>query len=154
MVVLIKIGIQDILDQIKDFLKNIDWEELKEKARAFVKRLFEIINTILRDKEFWELLGKTVAEIVNYLFTIINEAVHDLDWKALGQAITTFLKNALETIDWALIRDTVVTLAKGLADMWNEVFADKHMLLMMLLLLTLTHLHGILISQIWQIPLH
>lgn len=123
----ISIGIQDILDKIKDFLKNIDWEKLKEQARAFVKRLFEIINTILRDKEFWELLGKTVAEIVNYLFTIINEAVHDLDWKALGQAITTFLKNALESIDWALIRDTVVTLAKGLADMWNEIFADKQL---------------------------
>lgn len=123
----IKVQVQDILDWMKDKLRDIDWDALQEKARNFVKRLFEIVNTVLRDKEFWATLGKTVGEIVNYLFAIINEAVHDLDWKALGQAITTFLKGALETIDWALIRDTVVTLAKGLADMWNEIFADKQL---------------------------
>lgn len=123
----IKVQVQDILDWMKDKLRDIDWDALQEKARNFVKRLFEIVNTVLRDKEFWAMLGKTVGEIVNYLFAIINEAVHDLDWKALGQAITTFLKGALETIDWALIRDTVVTLAKGLANMWNEIFADKQL---------------------------
>lgn len=123
----IQIAIQDILDKIKDWLKSIDWDWLKEKAREWVKKIFDVINTILRDKEFWQLLGKTVAELVNFLFTIINEAVHDLDWKALGQAIAEFIKNALENLDWALIRDTVVTLAKGLATTWNEIFADKQL---------------------------
>ena len=123
----IKIAVQDILDWIKDKLRNIDWDWLKEKAREWVKKIFDIINTILRDKEFWQLLGKTIGELINFLFTILNEAVHDLDWKALGQAIAELIKNALETIDWALIRDTVVTAAKGIATMWNEIFADKQL---------------------------
>ena len=121
------IQVQDILDKIKDFLKNIDWDWLKEKAREWVKKIFDIINVILRDKEFWQLLGKTVGELVNFLFTIINEAVHDLDWKALGRAIAEFIKNALDSIDWALIRDTVITTARGLAEKWNEIFADKEL---------------------------
>ena len=123
----IQIAIQDILDKIKEWLKSIDWDWLKEKAREWVRKIFEAINTILRDKEFWQLLGKTVAELVNFLFTIVNEAVHDLDWKALGQAIAEFIKSALENLDWELIRDTVVTLAQGLATMWNEIFADKQL---------------------------
>lgn len=122
-----KLEIKDILDKIVDFLKGIDWAEITEKARDFVSKLMGIINEILRNKEFWAELGRTVAEIINFLFGIINQAVHDLDWVALGQAITTFLKNALENIDWELIRDTVGTLATGIATTLNEIFADKEL---------------------------
>lgn len=120
----IHIQIKDILDAIKDFLKNIDWEAIKKKVREFIHRLMEIINEVLRDIELWGLIGDTLAQLFNTLMEAWNQFITDFDPVATEKALSELIVRALNGIDWDLIHENVELTAQKFAQFWNEVFAD------------------------------
>lgn len=121
------IDLKDLIDQIVDWLKNIDWQKIKEKVGDVVDRLMEIVNYILSRLDLWEWLGKTLAELFNTVMVAWNHFITNFDPKATADAITTFIINALNGIDWDLIHENVELTAQKFAQFWNEVFANNEL---------------------------
>ena len=117
-------SVKDILDQIKDWLRNIDWDAIKKKVRDFIHRLMEIINEVLRDVELWGLIGDTLAELFNTLMEAWNQFITDFDPVATEKALSELIVRALNGIDWDLVHENVELTAQKFAQFWNEVFAD------------------------------
>lgn len=120
-------SVKDILDQIKDWLRNIDWDAIKKKIRDFIHRLMEIINEVLRDVELWGLIGDTLAQLFNTLMEAWNQFITDFDPVATEKALSELIVRALNGIDWDLVHENVELTAQKFAQFWNEVFADDRL---------------------------
>lgn len=120
-----EIAFQDILDKLKDFLRNIPWDKIYAAIRDFIHRLMTLINQALKDLDLWKLLGETLAKLFNALMVAWNQFIIDFDPKATEKALSTLIVNALNNIDWGLIHQNIELTAKKFAQFWNEVFADQ-----------------------------
>ena len=118
-------SLREILEAIKDWLRNIDWEKIKTMVRDFIHRLMVLINEILKDLELWGLFGDTLAQIFNTLMEAWNQFITDFDPVATEKALSELIVRALNGIDWDLIHEHVELTAKKFAQFWNEVFKDK-----------------------------
>ena len=118
-------SLQEFIDKIVDWLKNIDWEKIWEKIREIIHKAMEIINEILSRLDLWEWLGKTLGNLFNTLMVAWNQFITDFDPKLLADALTTFIINALQTINWDLIHENIELTAKKFAQFWNEIFANQ-----------------------------
>lgn len=118
-------SLREILEAIKDWLRNIDWEKIKSIVRDFIHRLMVLINEILKDLELWGLFGDTLAQIFNTLMEAWNQFITDFDPVATEKALSELIVRALNGIDWDLIHENVELTAKKFAQFWNEVFKDK-----------------------------
>ena len=118
-------SLQEFIDKIVDWLKNIDWEKIWEKIREIIHKAMEIINEILSRLDLWEWLGKTLGNLFNTLMVAWNQFITDFDPKLLADALTTFIINALQTINWELIHENIELTAKKFAQFWNEIFGNQ-----------------------------
>ena len=117
-------ALKDIIDKIVNFLQNIDWEKLWEKIEAFIDRIFEYINYVLSRLDLAEWLGKTIGDLINTLFVVLERIADNFDPVALAEWLSTLIINALEQIDWDRISRVVEKWASKLAQLLNEFFAN------------------------------
>lgn len=120
-------GLKDIIDKIVDFLKNIDWEKIWAKIREIIDWIMDRVNYILSRLDLAEWLGKTLGDLVNTIFVILEEIGNKFDPHALAEWISTFIINALNQIDWDRIHRVVETWATKLAQFWNDIFAKDEL---------------------------
>ena len=120
-------ALKDIIDKIVDFLMNIDWESLWEKIKAFIDRIMDYVNYILSRLDLAEWLGKTLGNLVNTVFVILEELGNKFDPHALAEWLSTLIINALNEIDWDRINRVVETWASKLAQFWNDIFANDEL---------------------------
>lgn len=122
-----ELELPNLLEEIKKWLKNIDWDKIKQKVRDFIHKLMDIVNDILKDLELWGLIGDTIAQLFNTLMEAWNQFITDFDPVATEKALSELIVRALNGIDWDLIHENVELTAKKFAQFWNEVFADDRL---------------------------
>ena len=119
--------LDDLIDKIVEWLKNIDWEKIWAKIQEFIYKLMDMINEILSRIDLWEWLGKTLGNLFNTLMHIWNDFIVKFDPKLLADAISTLIINALQTIDWDLIHENIELTAQKFAQFWNEIFSNQEL---------------------------
>lgn len=111
-------------DKLAKTLANIPWDKIKKAARKLGSSLATLINGFIKGEfdgksiGYW--IGHTLGEAINTAFEFINEVVHKLDWKGIGQFFADLINEFMNILDWELIIDTFTTGAKGLADLINN----------------------------------
>ena len=84
-----------MLDFLIGFIHGLDWGEVAKAIGDFLKGAFREAAEWIRDTDF-AALGKKVSEAVIKILDAILEAVKEIPWYEVGQAIGDFLSN----IDW------------------------------------------------------
>lgn len=111
-------------DKLAKTLANIPWDKIKKAARKLGSSLSTLINGFIKGEfdgksiGYW--IGHTLGEAINTAFEFLNEIVHKLDWKGIGQFFADLINEFMNILDWELIIDTFTTGAKGLADLINN----------------------------------
>ncbi len=111
-------------DKLAKTLANISWDKIKKAARKLGSSLATLINGFIKGEfdgksiGYW--IGHTLGEAINTAFEFLNEVVHKLDWKGIGQFFADLINEFMNILDWELIIDTFTTGAKGLADLINN----------------------------------
>ena len=111
-------------DKLAKTLANIPWDKIKKAARKLGSSLATLINGFIKGEfdgksiGYW--IGHTLGEAINTAFEFLNEVVHKLDWKGIGQFFADLINEFMNILDWKLIIDTFTTGAKGLADLINN----------------------------------
>ena len=111
-------------DKLAKTLANIPWDKIKKAARKLGSSLATLINGFIKGEfdgksiGYW--IGHTLGEAINTAFEFLNEVVHKLDWKGIGQFFANLINEFMNILDWKLIIDTFTTGAKGLADLINN----------------------------------
>lgn len=111
-------------DKLAKTLANIPWDKIKKAARKLGSSLATLINGFIKGEfdgksiGYW--IGHTLGEAINTAFEFLNEVVHKLDWKGIGQFFADLINEFMNILDWELIIDTFTTGAKGLADLINN----------------------------------
>lgn len=103
-------------EKLRDALERIPWDSIKRTARKIGSSIATLINGFVEVERLGRDIGYTLAQALNTGFEFLNEFVHKLHWKSIGQFIADTFNGFFDTIDWALIKDTVVTGFQGLAD--------------------------------------
>ena len=107
-------------------LQNIPWAKIKRTARKLGSSLATFINGFVEVPDLGTTIGKTIAEGLNTAFEFVNEFVHKLHWKSIGQFIAETFNGFFDNIDWKLIADTIITGFRGLADaLWQFISKFK-----------------------------
>lgn len=111
-------------DKLAKTLANIPWDKIKKAARKLGSSLATLINGFIKGEfdgksiGYW--IGHTLGEAINTAFEFLNEVVHKLDWKGIGQFFADLINEFMNILDWELIIDTFTTGAKRLADLINN----------------------------------
>lgn len=139
-------GLQKFADMLKKIWKTADAYDLgvlfskkfRDLLRAFneavpkiqtvatkiAKILASFLAGFLSVPETFVELGKAIGNVINIVFTTINEFLkkfYELDgFKNLGRDIYLTIMNALKTIDWETIYSAFALMGIGIAQVLNE----------------------------------
>lgn len=115
-------GINTVVNTLNLFIEGIDWVNL---GKSFATGVMGIVNEVN-----WKNLGNLLANKFMIAWKIFYGFVTNLDYKALGKALSDFINGAIEKIDLALIFSSLSTFAVGILDMlaiaikntnWQEI---------------------------------
>jgi phage-related protein len=109
---------------IKDFLRDIDWDDVYDKAYELGKNIMRILNQIFGDKELAGLLGEALGNVINTAFKFALGMVDEWDPEAWAKSLTFFFKKAFEAIRWDWIREFAEKFGKKLALYFNTILRD------------------------------
>ena len=98
---------------------DIDWGKVKEACVAVVTTLVDFLNGMIIPENF-ALIGKTIGNIFNTLFTTIGTFAEKAEWKQWGESLKTGFMNMVETIDASEAGKAISDLITGLLDMIGE----------------------------------
>lgn len=99
------------------FLYNVlNWENVKEKIVPFIQGFTTTFNSFV-DNIDWDLLGRTIGTGINTLINILYEFITGIDWKNLGIKFGEGLNGLVSEIDWSKAGETLGEAVKGLLDL-------------------------------------
>lgn len=132
--------IKEIFNNIKEFIKNEDWdglgeylaeginialqylydalnwENVEEKVMPFITAFTQTFNSLV-DNVNWELIGQTIGTGFNTLVNILYELITGIDWGNLGVSIGESINGLFSEIDWTKAGETLGEAIKGLLDL-------------------------------------
>lgn len=137
---------EQVRDKIVEFINGLDFKGIFFKLGKLANALANALYTLVSDKKTWKTLGKKIADGINGFFKGMNkvdkntglngwqalgksisdtitgiadmliEAMNDVDWKAVGQAIADFIGS----IDW----EEIAWKVDGILDSLSKAIAD------------------------------
>ena len=134
--------IKEIFNNIKEFIKNEDWdglgeylaeginialqylydalnwENVEEKVMPFITAFTQTFNSLV-DNIDWDLLGRTIGTGINTLVNIVYELITGIDWGNLGVSIGESINGLFSEIDWTKAGETLGEAINGLLDLIN-----------------------------------
>lgn len=132
--------IKEIVENLKNYFKNQDWEGLgkyladgvnsalqflydvlnwenvKEKIIPFIQGFTTTFNSFV-DNIDWELLGRTIGTGINTLINILYELITGIDWKNLGIKFGEGINGLFSEINWEKAGETLGEAIKGILDL-------------------------------------
>ena len=132
--------IKEIFNNIKEFIKNEDWEGLgeylaqgvnialeylydalnwenvKNKVMPLITAFTQTFNSFV-DNINWELIGRTIGTGFNTLVNILYELITGIDWGNLGTKVGESINGLFSEIDWSKAGKTLGEGVKGLLDL-------------------------------------
>lgn len=120
---------KELGDRLAKALASIDWGKIKRVARKLGSSLATLINGFImgsfdgKSVSWW--IGHTLAEALNTAFEFLKSFARKLNWRGVGKAICDLFIGAFDSIDWKVIKQSLMLWAKGISDMFNEIFGNK-----------------------------
>ncbi len=132
--------IKEIFNNIKEFIKNEDWdglgeylaeginialqylydalnwENVEEKVMPFITAFTQTFNSLV-DNVNWELIGQTIGTGLNTIVNILYELITGIDWGNLGVSIGESINGLFYEIDWTKAGETLGEAINGLLDL-------------------------------------
>lgn len=96
-----------IANTIADALEKIDWNRIKEKAKAFAENLADLINGFIDEPRLWKQLGRTLAEALNTALIVADTLLQRIHWFNLGKGLGDMITEGIKTFDWKLLGQTI-----------------------------------------------
>lgn len=107
-------------EMISDFLENIDWETIREKAKKLGQDIADFLNGLINPRLFSD-LGATLAQGLNTLMEIMNGFITRFSWANLGQSIAAGINSFFKTFDFTLLAQNINNFLNGLLDMMLQL---------------------------------
>lgn len=82
--------------KINKFLKSIDWDYVKERAKNLAIDIADFINGL----DIGDELGIALGEVVNTITTFVNNFLDTFKGKEFGEKLRDFFINGIKTIHW------------------------------------------------------
>ena len=107
---------------LKKALDMIPWDYIKSVAAKLGKSAATLLNGFMEVPGLFTSIGKTIAEGINTIFTLLDAFASNLHWKSLGKAIKGLILGVLNGIDWPLIYHTLETFGAGIGTTIETAF--------------------------------
>lgn len=109
---------------IKKFLKSINWNTLKTKAREIGGGFAEFINGLFEVPDIGTTIGNTLGEAFNTITSLINGFINDLKADEIGSQLGDALMGFVYTTDWVEVGNIFSGAMNKLAEMVKN-FTDE-----------------------------
>lgn len=106
----------------KEWLKNIKWDDIYEKARNIGKGLASFLNGYLSDAELFYEKGRFIANGINTVSQAIYGFFHEFDGYQLGVDLGSELNGITSNLDWSIIKSGSYEMAHDLTETINGFF--------------------------------
>lgn len=114
---------KELGDKITEFLKtalgDINWDTIQLAVNGLVTDLVEMMNAVITPENF-ALIGKTLGNILNTLFTGVKLFTEEAEWTKWGDSIAASINEFFSTFDFKASAEAISNLADGLLDMLLE----------------------------------
>lgn len=112
-------SIADMVQKIKDLIKNEDWEGLGAYMAAGInaglQKIYDVIN--------WDNVGPKITFFVNAFTSTFNSLISNIDWNLMGRTIGAGINTIINTlnllitgINWTMLGMQFATGINGLVD--------------------------------------
>ena len=105
-----------ISESLTKAMNNINWDSVYESARNFGKGLADFLNGLITP-ELFGALGTTIAGTLNTVLYSALSFGETLDWKKIGNSLSSGINNFFATYDFSALAKTVNTWALGIINM-------------------------------------
>lgn len=122
---LYKLGAR-IAEVQKEWLKNIKWDEVFEKAESIGKGLASFLNGYLADAELFYEKGRFIANGINTVSHEIYGFFHEFDGYQLGTDIGFELNGITNNLDWGIIKSAAYEMAHDFTETINGFFKNTN----------------------------
>lgn len=117
-----------IMMALVEALKNIDWDLFRDAVYEWMVDIADIIKEVFGNKEFWNLLGETIAHLINDGLTYGLSLLGDMiPFREIGDSIALGLNAILKNIRWDDFEDAVRKWGVGLAEIINGLFDNEEL---------------------------
>ena len=103
----------------KQWLQNIDWDGIYEKAERFGKGLASFLNGYLSDAELFYKKGELVAKAINTIGHAIKAFAEEFDGYQFGVDIGSWINGVTYNIDWTTLDKGAYEIAHDIAQAIN-----------------------------------
>lgn len=114
---------RSIADKLEEMMAGIDWKPIYEKARNFGKGLAEFLNGLFKPSMFYQ-LGRTIAGCLNTAINFVFGLGKELDFKQIGEAISSAINGFFDEFDFKLLADTIDIWVQGIWEAIKTAFLD------------------------------
>ena len=111
--------------KIRDFLRNIPWDSVKEGAEKAAQSIKDFINGILSVRDLGTEIGRAFGELVNTITIFLNELLTGETFYKLGQQAGDAFLEGLKTIDFYALGSIFSNALNGLVDLIIGFFSDN-----------------------------
>lgn len=99
--------------KLENTLKNINWNNVYDKAKGFGKGLAEFLNGLIKPETFYQ-VGKTVANSLNTAIKAKLSFGQTFDWENLGVSIASGINGFFENYDFVDLAETINVWVQGI----------------------------------------
>lgn len=105
-----------ISDKLADAMEDIDWNDIKRKAREIARNIADLLNGFIDNERFWIDIGHTIAQGLNTALEFADAFITNLHWEQLGKDIGLLINQAVKEFDWYLLGKTIADGLNGITD--------------------------------------
>ena len=111
--------------KVRDFLRNIPWDSVKEGAEKAAKGIKAFINGILSVRDLGTEIGHAFGELVNTITTFLNELLTGETFYKFGEQAGDAFIEGLRTLDVYAIGSVFSNALNAVVDMIIGFFSDN-----------------------------
>lgn len=117
---------KDFLNKTADFLEDVDWEEIKDRAEQTGRKIADILNDVWENERLASDIGMTIGEALNAAVRFSHGVIDKTKWKQMGRWLGTLVQSGLDAFDSEFAGKTVGMLVNGIADAIIGFFQTYH----------------------------
>jgi len=107
-----------IANAVNNFLGDIDWNSIQNKARTAAESIASFLNGIV-DNVDWVLIGYSLGQGANTALTFLETFIDTFHWHTLGLGLAAGLNSMVSTIDWLMLGRVVY---KGINSVFDTIY--------------------------------
>ena len=109
-----------------DWLKNIPWDDIFQKARDFGQGFAEFLNGYFSDAELFYEKGEFFANALNTIANALDAFFKEFDGAQFGVDIGSFFNGFVDGLDWDVIHSAAVGFATDVYEIINNAIKTVH----------------------------